>query len=184
MMSVPPPGGKPTTIRTGRAGKFGPPAPAWGQQAALQIASIAPASKVTKLRIGDSSRAVAAILFQFSSDAGRRLAPRRFQDRLEHRDLVHFVAVGDGERASGHCGLREILELGALGADVWKSHDLRSPVQVKIFPVDRADLELPGIKMLDVADLGPAVRAEDLQAPGFGGGDHGAAVAGRTAFAD
>src|SRR5882724_4243960 len=52
MMSVPPPGGKPTTIRTGLTGKFGPPA--WGQQSAVQIASVAPTSKVTRFRMGDS----------------------------------------------------------------------------------------------------------------------------------
>src|SRR5258708_30113749 len=181
MLSLRPRGGKHTTVRPGRAGKWGPPAPVWGRQAALRIASIAPASKVTKLRMVDSSRAVAAILFQFSSDAGRRLAPRRFQDRLEHRNAVHFVAVGDGECASGHRGLREMLELCALGAGFGKSHDLRPAIQMKILPVDGTELQLPGGQVLDIPDLGPAVRAEDLQAPGLGGCGHGAEIAGRAA---
>src|SRR5712691_11165700 len=75
-----------------------------------------------------------------------------------------------------------MLELGALGAGFRKSDDLRPAMQVKILPVDGAELQLPGHKMLDVADLGPAVRAEDLQAPGFGGGDNRAEIAGRAAF--
>src|SRR5438552_14624401 len=74
-----------------------------------------------------------------------------------------------------------MLELGALGAGLVKGHDLRPAVQVKIFPVDRADSELPGVQVLDVADLRPAVRAEDLQAPGLGRGDHGSEIAGGTA---
>src|SRR5439155_7904398 len=87
-----------------------------------------------------------------------------------------------GERASCHRGLREMLELGALGAGFRKSRDLRLAVQVKIFPVDGADPELPGVQVLDAADLGPAVRAEDLQAPGLRRGDHRAEIAGRTAL--
>src|SRR5437867_384765 len=75
-----------------------------------------------------------------------------------------------------------MLELGALGADFGKGHDLRPAVQVEIFPVDGADFELPGVKVLDVASLGPAVRAEDLQAPGLSRGDHGAEIAGRAAL--
>src|SRR5713226_8450727 len=117
--------------------------------------------------MGDSSRTVAAILFQFSSDADPRSVPRRLEDRLEHRDPVQFVAACGGERASRHRGFREMLELGALGAGFWKGRDLRPAVKVQVLPVDGADFELPGIQVLDIADLGPAVRAEDLQAPGL-----------------
>src|SRR5258708_27543289 len=123
MMSVPPPGVKATTIRTGLAGKFAPPA--WGKLLEVHAASMAPASKLTRFRMGDSSRAVAAILSQFSSDADPGSVPRRFEDRLEHRDAVHFVAARGGERAPRHRGLREMLELGALRAGFWKGPDLR-----------------------------------------------------------
>src|SRR5438034_1383144 len=114
------------------------------------------------------------------SDPGS--VPRRLEDRLEHRDAVQFVAARGGERASRHRGLREMLELGALGAGFRKSRDLRPAVQVEILPVDGADFELPGVQVLDVADLRPAVRAEDLQPPGLRRGDHGAEIAVRAAL--
>src|SRR5260221_7177356 len=75
-----------------------------------------------------------------------------------------------------------MLELGALGAGFRESRDLRAAVQVQVLPVEGADLELPGVQVLDAADLGPAVRAEDLQAPGLRRGDHRAEIAGRTAL--
>src|SRR5258708_11127848 len=119
---------------------------------------------------------------QLSGDADPRAVPRRLEDRLEHRDAVQFVAARGGERASRHRGLREMLELGALGAGFGKSRDLRPAIQVQILPVDGADFELPGVQVLDAADLGPAVRAEDLQAPGLRRGDHRAEIAGRAAL--
>src|SRR5207245_9654476 len=78
--------------------------------------------------------------------------------------------------------VREMLELGALGAGFGKGHDLRAALQVEILPVDGADLELPGVQVLDAADLRPAIRTEDLQAPGLRRRDHGSEIAGRAAF--
>src|SRR5262249_34750552 len=86
MMSVPPPGVKPTSMRTGLAGKFG--APAWGKQCEAQVASAARASRATGFCIG-------AIVLQFLRDADDRPVPSRFEDRVEHGDAVHFVAVGE-----------------------------------------------------------------------------------------
>src|SRR5712671_4978108 len=178
MMSVPPPGVKATTIRTGLVGKFAPPA--WGKPLEVHAASVALASKVTRFRIAVPP--VAAILFQFPGDADPRAVPLRLEDGLEHRDAVHFVAARGGERASCNRGLREMLELGALGARFRKGRDLRPAMQLQVLPGEGADLELPRVQVLDAADLGPAVRAEDLQAPGLRGGDHGAEVAGRAAL--
>src|SRR5258705_5285968 len=135
---------------------------------------MAPASKVTRFRMAIPP--VVDILFQFPGDADPRAPPRRLEDGLEHRDAVQFVAARGGERASCHRGLCEMLELGALGAGFRKSRELRLAVQMQVLSVDCADLELPGGDVLDTADLGPAVRAEDLQAPGLGGGDYRAPV--------
>src|SRR4029077_10496878 len=49
-----------------------------------------------------------------------------------------------------------------------------------VLAVDEGCLHLPGGQVLDVAHLDPALRAEHLQAPGLGGGDHGAEVAARA----
>src|SRR5207302_1924748 len=130
----------------------------------------------------DDSSGQSRLLSQFSSDADPGSVPRRLQDRLEHRDAVHFVAARGGERAPRHRGSREMLELGALRAGFRKSPDLRAAVQMQILPVDGADFEPPGGEVLDIADLGPAVGAEDLQTPGLRRSDHGAEVAGRAAL--
>src|SRR6266568_431745 len=136
---------------------------------------MAPASRLTRFRMGDSSsRGYSISVFKQHP----RSVPRRLEVRLEHRDAVQFVAASGGERAPRHRGLPEMFELGALGADFGKSRELRPAVQVQVLPVDGADLELPGVQVLDVADLGPAARAEDLQAPGLGRGDHGSEIAG------
>src|SRR5690242_9326325 len=74
-----------------------------------------------------------------------------------------------------------MLELGALGARFGEGARLRPCLSYRIREVDEALLELPRVQVLYVADLHPAVRAEDLQAPRLRSRDHGAEIAGGAA---
>src|SRR2546430_11130848 len=51
-------------------------------------------------------------------------------------------------------GAREMLELGALGADGVERHQLGLPLQRDVRGIEQADLHLPRGEMLDVTHLG------------------------------
>src|SRR5690606_27969705 len=86
-----------------------------------------------------------------AADRGRSARARGPEYRLEHRDAVLFVAAGDCQRTLLAHRVREMLELGALGARLRKSDDLRSTMVVQVFGIDVADFHLPGREVLDVA---------------------------------
>jgi len=113
------------------------------------------------------------------SNGGARAVARRSHDGFEHRDVVHFVASRQRERLAGGGRLGEMLELGPLGAGLGKVAELGPLLAMRIGRVEEAHLHVPRMQVLDIADLDPALRAEDLHAPGLGRGDHGAEVAGR-----
>src|SRR3954465_12330213 len=50
----------------------------------------------------------------------RGFIPRRAHDRLQHRNVVDFVAAGDRKRLLGPRRVREMFELGAFGAYVFE----------------------------------------------------------------
>ena len=87
--------------------------------------------------------------------------------------------------ASGLAGLdraREVLELGAFRADVVECHQLRLLLDEDVRGIEVADLHLPRGEVLHVAHLRPALGAEDLHAPCFGGCDDRAQIAGGAAL--
>ena len=89
----------------------------------------------------------------FSEKADGPAAFRGFEDRLEHRDAMLLVATGDREWAPRLSGAREMLQLGALGADLREREHLRLHVGPQVLWIHDAGLHLPRREVLDVADL-------------------------------
>src|SRR4051812_15327643 len=105
-------------------------------------------------------------------NVNRCFVPRRPHDRLQHGHVVDFVPAGDRERPMILRRAREMLQLGPFSTYILERGRHGRFFGGQVAAIDEAGPKRPGRKMLDVAHLRPAVRAEDLHAPSLRGGDY------------